>query len=202
MEETIKDKLEKVYRLVNSGATEGERIAAKKALDRLMERYNLDEKVLNELHLKEYVFKYATLLELKLLERIMVMMVPDATANSGRLAKRVVSNLRYVDWITIECAYEYFRRHMGAQWRKVVAPELEKCRKKKALVKRRVQLNKIFFSRYIIASRLYKEDELTDVKSESQRASMDRLRMMAVEGGSYNKQVVGGLLLESPKLNP
>jgi hypothetical protein len=197
MTDEIKDKITKVYALVNQGGTEGEKEAARKALDRLMKKYNLDEAILEGLDLKTYVFKYVTALELDILQRIMFIMVPGSIEASriARWEKSIVSNLRYIDWITIECAYEYFRRHMKKEWKRVVAPHIAKCRKAKTKNRRRKELSEIFFHRYIIASKLYKEDELTTVKASSGKEQRDRLMLDEVEGGAYNRQLAGGLLL-------
>ncbi|MFD0997705.1 DUF2786 domain-containing protein [Ohtaekwangia kribbensis] len=198
MESSVKDKLSKVYALVNNGATEGEREAAKKALDRLLEKYSLDESVLSGLEVSEYIFTYTTALELQLLTRIMVIMVPGSVESSSRRMwnKSIVSDLKYIDWITIDSAYEYFRRHMKAEWKRVVSPELSKCRKSKTRNRRRKELRKYFFSQYAIASKLYREDELKPVDEKmSDKEAADRLRMISVKGGQYNKQLIGSLLL-------
>ncbi len=201
--EEINDKLAKIYRLVQKGATEGERAAAKKALDRIMQKYNLDEKVLNDLDFKEYVFKYSKKIELRLLERIMFIMVPGSIDQSAirTWSKEIVSKLQYLDWITIECAYEYFRRHMLKQWRKIVIPELKKCRKTKTRNKRRKKLATLFFGQYVIASKLYKEEEITkiDLSELSEKEISDRMKLQGVEGGNCNKQVLGGLMLDAHK---
>jgi hypothetical protein len=197
--EEVKDKLAKVYALVNSGGTEGEKQAAKLALDRLMKKYNLDESILNSLDLKTYIFKYATTLEYWLIKRIMFMMVPHAIKASARGAKRIESNLKYIDWVTIECAYEYFRRHMKKEWQRVVSPELNKTRKAKTRKKRRDKLDQLFFSDYVILSGLTKPEELetVDVSSMSEREREDRFRLAGIKGGSYNRQLSSGLLLEN-----
>lgn len=200
--EEINDKLAKIYRLVQKGATEGEREAARKALERIMKKYNLNDSALNDLDFKEYIFKYTKQIELNLLERIMFIMVPNAIEQSALRSwkKEIVSKLQYLDWVTIECAYEYFRRHMRKQWNKLVLPELKKCRKVKTRNKRRKQLSDLFFNRYVIASKLYKEEELKkiDPNEISEREAKDRMRLAeGVEGGQYNKQVVGGLMLDA-----
>lgn len=196
MDDIIKDKIAKISQLVQKGATEGERQAAKNALDRLMNKYNLDDSVLSSLEFKEYVFKYTKAIELQLLQQIMGIMVPHAIERSAISPwnKRVVSNLQYMDWITLECAYEYFRKHMRKEWNRIVLPELAKCKKNKTRNKRRAKLGELFFMKYCIASKLY-EGELTTVAVKGRKNLADRLALTSVEGGQYNKQVVGGLLL-------
>lgn len=41
MNQELKNKIAKIYELVNRGATDGERQAAKNQLDKLMKKYNL-----------------------------------------------------------------------------------------------------------------------------------------------------------------
>src|SRR5437868_13270397 len=100
--------------------------------------------------------------------------------------KQIKSSLVYLDWITIECAYEYFRRHMRKEWKRVVGPELRKCRKVKTRNKRRRELSEIFFSNYVIASNLYKPEELKKMEPGSEKEMRDRIKLEAVEGGKYN----------------
>ena len=57
MEQSIKEKITKIYELVNHGATEGERAAAKKALDRMMSKYSLDLNELDTIKEKEYCWR-------------------------------------------------------------------------------------------------------------------------------------------------
>lgn len=195
-----KDKISKIYELVNRGATEGERAAAKKALDRIMSKYNLSAESLSDIRLKEYVFKYTTELEEWLLSRIMVMMVSAEVIDRSkqrRWVKQIMSNLTHEEWIIIECSYEYFRRHMKTQWKKVCGPELKKCRKPKTRNKRRKELYEVFFSQYVIKSKLYKPDEIKELNIEEMgMAELKDLTLLSgIQGGQYNKQVVSTLLL-------
>jgi hypothetical protein len=198
MTDTLRDKLSKIYELVNKGATDGERAAAKKALDRIIEKYKISENELQSLDRKRYTFKYSTNLEVSLLIAIMKTMTEDAFINSVQGIRYVESYITYFDWVTIESAYEYFRKHMKAEWNKVCAPELAKCRKPKTRAKRRAQLEPIFLTRYIIESNLCKKSDIkmVEVKPGS-RDYRDRAKLVDVEGGSYNKQVSRGLLLQN-----
>lgn len=199
MTEQLKDKIAKIYELVNRGATEGEKAAAKNALDRVMRKYHIDEEQLKDLGSKQYVFKYTTQLELWLLNRILHLMIDDGIKKSiyRPWHKQFISTLSHEEWVVVECSYEYFRRHMKQQWKKLCGPELAKCRKAKTRNKRRLELYDFFFSQYCIKSKLYKEDELYEIKPTSQGEMRDRRMMNGVEGGNYNKQVVGNLLLEN-----
>lgn len=57
----------------------------------------------------------------------------------------------------------------------------------------------MFLSRYVINSKLYKEGEISKVDlsqmGDEERRTRDIMR--DVEGGAYNKQMVGGLFLEA-----
>ncbi|HRO70900.1 MAG TPA: hypothetical protein PK951_10985, partial [Chitinophagaceae bacterium] len=128
-------------------------------------------------------------------------MVEGSIANSKirHWRKEVVSSLIYVDWITIECAFEYFRRHMKSQWRKVVEPELKRCRTTRTRNKKRNELNPIFFSNYIIASKLYKDGDVHEIDLTTvSKSEIQKRRLLAgVEGGEYSRQVTNGLLLSN-----
>lgn len=107
--------------------------------------------------------------------------------------KQISCELTYIDYITAESAYEYFRGHMKSQWNLICANMLKKCRKAKTRTKLRKELQMQFFSRYVINSKLYTPDEITtspvDEMTDRQRA------LLAVAGGEYNNQVVGSILL-------
>lgn len=195
MTEDIRSKLEKIYELVNWGATEGERAAAKKALDRIIDKHNITEDELDSINLKNYVFKYATNIEMHLLGAILLVLVTDGLKNSSRGNKRVNSKLNYMDWITVESAYEYFRRHMKKEWNWVCVPELNKCRKPKTRREKRAKIEEIFLTEYLVKSKLYKEEYLSSVEVKNNAEYEARLLMMNVEGGQYNRQLNRGLLL-------
>lgn len=198
----LKQKLNKVYALVKQG-TDGEKQAAQNALDRLLEKYNLQGIDLNSLDKEIYCFKYKTTLDEQLFVRILKIIVGIddlSSASKDTWHKREIQiQLTYLDYITLSASYEYFKKHMKAQWDKVCAPELKRCRKAKTRNARRKQLQEAFFNRYIINSKLYKESELTtvDYSTKSDKEKRDRYLMEEVEGGAYNKQMVGGKFLEA-----
>ncbi len=196
--ETIQDKLAKIYKLVQQGATEGERAAAKKALDRIMKKYNLDPEMLKTLELKERIFKYVSTNERVLLTMIIRFMVADKVQLTWITDLRQIRcQLKYEDWVTVEASYEYFRRHMLTQWKKLVKPRLFVCRKAKTKRKLRVILDDVFVEQYIIKSGLIPKELVSSVDpSELTKKEKEALwDMQGLEGGQYNKQVVGGLLL-------
>lgn len=206
MTNELREKLAKVYELVNNGATEGERIAAKKALDRMIDKYNINQSELDSLNLKKYIFKYSTKLEYKLLAVIMNMFIADGISTSRRMnfdgeksVKQIVSNLTYMDWITVESAYEYFRRHMKSEWQRLCMPEINRCRKAKTKKERREALEPVFFGQYIIASKLCKPSEIISVPNSelSKQELQNMAKVRGIEGGNYKRQLTSGLLLEN-----
>ncbi|MEQ8685483.1 MAG: DUF2786 domain-containing protein [Imperialibacter sp.] len=196
MTDEIRDRLRKVYELVNRGSTEGEKQAAKLALDRLMKKYNLSEEALNDVTRKVHRFKYATYLEERLIARLLTVMLNQkdlSNAVKDTWQKREIHiKLEYIDYVTLECAYEYFRRHMKEQWNKICAPEVARCRKAKTRSAKRQELQPIFFTKYCIASKLYKENELETRNTDnmSQAELKARNLVSGVQGGQYNRQVV------------
>ncbi|MEQ9426987.1 MAG: DUF2786 domain-containing protein [Cyclobacteriaceae bacterium] len=203
MNDEIKSRLAKIYELVKRGATEGERAAAKKALDRLMQKYNLDSVDLESIDRKAYWFKYVSKMEERLLIRLLYFFVEDSEAIFQAASKDtygcrdIYFTLTYLDYVTLDSAYEYFRRHMKAQWQKLCAPELKKCRKTKTRNKKRKKLQAVFYERYIIASNLVDPKNLAkvDLTKMSLKEIEELLQFSDIEGGAYNRQVVTGNLL-------
>jgi hypothetical protein len=151
MTEALRNKLAKVYTLVKQGATEGEQDAAKKAMDRIIEKYKIDPSDLDQIDLKTYRFKYSTKLDFKLLERLMYLFTPDALHHASYTTfqvREIIAKMNYMDWVTLESSYGYFRRHIKEQWNKTCAREVKRCRKAKTRNKRRLQLQEAFFERY------------------------------------------------------
>lgn len=199
----LKNKVQKILELIDRGATEGEKDAARKALERIVAKHNIDEGALSQIQLDKYRFKYATLLELQLLVRV-AKVLADYNGPFTRYTiskdlkgvKEIGVFCTYSDWVTIECAYEYYRRHMKTQWQKIAAAELKKCRKDKTRTKRRKVLQDHFANSYFIKSGLYKEVELITYKPTTLGHVVDRMKMdMNIEGGKFNKQVATHLQL-------
>ncbi len=189
----IRRKLAKIYELVKRG-TDGEQAAAQAALDRMLDKYGLENVNLEALNKEQYSFTYTTWMEEQLIARILAYLV--CTMPGGYTAnRRITLVLTYVDYVTLSCAYEYFRKHMKGEWNRLCAPLVAKCRKGKTKAKRRAELSNMFFARYCIESGLFRQQEviLSPVKSVKELEA-NKL-MMSVEGGKYNRQVVTGHLL-------
>lgn len=213
MTDEIKARIAKIYELVKRGASDGEKAAAGAALDRLMTKYNLSAADLESIDKKWYSFTYATDLEHHLLCRIITFFLEDSEAVFNEAyrttfdektltrCKQIRLNLTYLDYVTVESAYEYFRRHMKAQWDATCAPVVKRCRKTKTRNKKRKELQQAFLTRYIIASKLIDPKYVTRIDpSELSMKELERLRaLQGVQGGSYSTQVQSAHMLEAPK---
>lgn len=200
MENHIKEKLSKVYELVKRGES-GEKDAAKLALERILKKYKLDVSALDSLHLKKYHFKYSSNLELWLLSRIIKHLLNQDTSKAYRDTwgkREVVIELEYLDYVLLSSAYEYFRRHMKSEYNKLVLPQVKRCRTTRTRNARRAKLQEVFFTKYIIASGLYKKEEITkiDTSKMGEKELRDRMQLEGVKGGDYKTQVTTGLYLE------
>lgn len=202
----IKDKIAKVYELVKRGATEGEKEAAQNALDKLIEKYQLDGIDLESINKEKRQFKYSTSMELTLLAAIIRVLIEDKNAISYAVrntykVRNVEVPLTYIDYVTVDCAYEYFRRHMKQQWNKTFAKYLKQCRKPKTKNKKRTALQDVFMSRYIVKSNLYREGDTemrtTDLSKLSPKQLEEFIALQEIEGGQFNRQMTNGLLLEN-----
>ena len=196
-----KDKIQKVYELVKRGVS-GEKDAAKAALDRLMKKYNLSDHEIDRITFKEYRFKYAQQIELMLFARLFEYFFPIRQMKATRHVwgvREISIELEYLDWVTMECAYEYFRKHMRGEYRRLVTPKLKRYRKPANKKAAREKLDKIFFSNYVIASNLYRDkSELTsrDLSKMSAKERRHREALLGVRGGKYKEQVTTGLYLK------
>ena len=193
----LKERLAKIYELVKRGATDGERSAAKNALDKILAKHNIEGIDLDSIDKKEYFFTYTTEMEEGLLGRLCYhfLNIPiHDVAFKYAYKKRIGISLTRLNYITLECSYAYFRKHMKEQWNKTCADELKKKRKAKTKNARRKELQDLFFQRYIIASSLTNGLKVfTKEISDKERKDFNLLE--DVEGGKYHTQVTNGLLL-------
>lgn len=199
MNQELKDKLAKIYELVNRGATEGERAAAKQALDKMMLKYNLSDEVLSSINMNKYQFKYSSNIEFKILVQIFKIHTTYEYNRITRGVKCLYNHLKYIEYVTANCMYEYYRRHAKSQWNKFCKPTLAKCRKAKTKATRRKELQDIFINNYLIASKLYQEQQLIDVDNSklSIKQLNDGYHLRNVEGGVYKQQLHSNLSLEN-----
>lgn len=201
MHTTIKDKLTKIYELVNHGATEGERQAAKSALDRMLSKFNLTEADLISINTNPYIFKYSNSREMYLLSVIKNLFLDKETKAFRRSLKvneggknlirvrEIVIITTYAEWVQIECAYEYFRRHMNQQWKSVVVPILKNYKGNKLAQKnKRTKIEKDFMSDYLLKSKLYRPEHLVKVELSAKRIR-EKHAIRGIEGGNYTTQI-------------
>ncbi|SDE75477.1 DUF2786 domain-containing protein [Riemerella columbipharyngis] len=197
MNEQIKEKISKVLALVNKGV-DGEKDAAERALKRLLKKYNIVDKDLENINLKEYTFKYSKVIDIWLLQQILEYFLTDKKIpvyKDTYGVKELRIKLEYLDWITIETAYGYFKPHMNREWSKFSENKLNRYRKQSNKNKRREELYKIFFSAYILKSKIYRESQI--VKRKSTPSELRELRDIdKIEGGNFKRQVTRGLYLE------
>lgn len=201
MNDKVKEKLTKVYELVKRGVA-GERQSAEKMLKKLLEKYNISEDELNSVDEKDYYFKYASNLDEWLLIQLIEYFFKEKSYKLYRIkysgVKEIKIQMPYLDWVTLDSAYGYFKPHLNQQWRKHGLPVVNRCRTTKTKNKRREEMQKTFFGLYIIRSGIYRPEQKNSKNSKYlTEEEIKRLTMLyGVEGGKYNQQVTTGLYLE------
>lgn len=198
MNDKVKEKITKVYELVKRGIA-GEQQSAEKMLKKLLEKYNISEAELNSIDEKNYYFKYASNLDEWLLIQLIEYFFKEKNYKLYRIkdsgVKEISIQMSYLDWVTLDSAYGYFKTHLNQQWRKHGLPVVNRSRTTKTKNKRREAMQKTFFNLYIIRSGIYRPEQKNS-KSVTEE-EIKRLTMLyGVEGGKYNQQVTTGLYLE------
>ncbi|EPL7677463.1 hypothetical protein RG089_000598 [Elizabethkingia anophelis] len=193
IDDKIRERIAKVQALVNGGI-DGEKQAAKVQLDKLLKKYNINPAQVDEITKKQYHFKYATELDKSLFSQLLNYFFKDIefqvylhTGNKKELSVR----LDYLDYITISCSYEYFKRHMNQEWKKFSEESLKRKRTNKTKNKLRADLQDIFFSQYIIKSRIYHPEQVRNRQfGEMSKTELDHYRnLQQIQGGQYHAQV-------------
>ena len=201
MNDKIKEKITKVYELVKRGIA-GEQQSAEKMLKKLLEKYNISEDELNSIDEKEYYLKYASNLDEWLLIQLIEYFFKEKKYKLYRIkdsgVKEIAIQMPYLDWVTLDSAYGYFKPHLNQQWRKHGLPVVNRCRTTKTKNKRREEMQQTFFNLYIIRSGIYRPEQKNSNSLKSlTEEEIKRLTMLyGVEGGKYNQQVTTGLYLE------
>lgn len=195
--EEIKDKISKVLELASRGI-DGEKQAAKTALDRLMKKYNLSDEDLGRIKLKMYSFKYKTNIDKRLFCQLLDYFFKEKTFKiyqDNISGKDLKIELEYLDYVTLSCSYEYFRAHASAQFKAFCLPHIKRCRTTKTKNAKRAELQDAFFSKYVIASKIYHQEQLTEIDyskmSNKERDALHKRNDLLgnVEGGQYHTQV-------------
>nr|DAD65212.1 MAG TPA: Protein of unknown function DUF2786 [Siphoviridae sp. ctD4R19] len=198
MNDKVKEKITKVYELVKRGIA-GERQSAEKMLKKLLEKYNISEAELNSIDEKKYYFKYASNLDEWLLIQLIEYFFKEKEYKLYRVKNRGVKEITiqmpYLDWVTLDSAYGYFKPHLNQQWRKHGLPVVNRCRTTKTKNKRREEMQETFFKLYVARSGIYRPEQ--KISKSLTEEEIKRLTMLyGVEGGKYNQQVTTGLYLE------
>ena len=198
MNDKVKEKITKVYELVKRGIA-GEQQSAEKMLKKLLEKYNIPEAELDSIGEKEYYFKYASNLDEWLLIQLIKYFFKEKNYKLYRIkdsgVKEISIQMSYLDWVTLDSAYGYFKPHLNQQWRKHGLPVVNRCRTTKTKNKRREAMQETFFKLYVARSGIYRPEQITsNPLSEEEKKQFNML--YGVEGGKYNQQVTTGLYLE------
>ena len=198
MNDKVKEKITKVYELVKRGIA-GEQQSAEKMLKKLLEKYNISEAELNSIDEKNYYFKYASNLDEWLLIQLIEYFFKEKNYKLYRIkysgVKEIAIQMPYLDWVTLDSAYGYFKPHLNQQWRKHGLPVVNRCRTTKTKNKRREAMQKTFFKLYVARSGIYRPEQ--KISKSLTEEEIKRLTMLyGVEGGKYNQQVTTGLYLE------
>jgi len=197
MNKEIKDKIAKVLELANRGI-EGEKKAAQNALYRLMKKYNLSDEDLAKIKLTKYSFKYKTNLDVLLFQQLLGYFWKGRRFQIFQRTygvKELVLELEYLDWVTLDSSYEYFRKHAAEQFKEFCLPHIKRCRTIKTKNAKRAELQEAFFSRYVIASKIYHPEQIkkvdwSEMSNKEIEASNKRASILGdVVGGKYHTQV-------------
>ena len=198
MNDKVKEKITKVYELVKRGIA-GEQQSAEKMLNKLLEKYNISEDELNSITEKEYYFKYSSDLDQWLFMQLINYFFKDKSYKIYRIkgsgVKEFSIQMPYLDWVTLDSAYSYFKPHLNQQWRQHGLPIVNRCRTTKTKNKRRQEMQASFFSLYIIRSGIYHPSQKSSCRLSEEEIKR-RTILHGVEGGKYNQQVTTGLYLE------
>lgn len=193
VDDKIKDRISKIQALVTRGV-DGEQVAAKTQLDKLLKKYNISPAEVDEITKKQYFFKYASELDKQLFLQLMHYFfkghqIQFFLHTGGR--KEISARLEYLDYITISCSYEYFKRHMRQEWEKFSADILKRKRKAKTKNALRADLRGMFYAKYVQESRIYHPEQLKQkLPSEMTKAELEHYnRLQQVQGGQYHSQL-------------
>ena len=193
IDDKIRDRIAKIRELATRGI-DGEKKAANIALDKLLKKYNINPAAVDVIINKQYFFKYSTELDIRLFLQLLEYFFKDRDFEVYKhtYGKREMSlRLEYLDYITISCAYEYFKRHMSQEWRKFSSDVIRKKRKPKTKNKLRSDLQEVFFPQYIIKSGIYHPEQRkeTGIEDMSETQLEHYRRLMDIQGGQYHAQL-------------
>lgn len=196
MNSQLQKRLDKVFALINQGATDGEKAAAKAALDRIVDNHNLHGQVNVADSSIERSFLYKGMIEIYLMQELMAHFNIDVY-NGKRTRSRIYMDMNYLDFIQIDCAFSYFRVHMRDQWNKTCLPLINRKRTARSKKATRDQLVQVFIPAYCDKSGIGTWTKTSRETHKMNKAEMDAaLATLMVEGGKFHNQVS----TDSPKL--
>jgi hypothetical protein len=201
------DRLSKIYALVERGSTEGEKQAAKNIFDKLMIKHGLTEDDVIEIVKKDYMFTFANYAEEILLVHLCAYVLNVWTCDVQRYSYRheqrkvYVRNLTKLEYIQIVAMYEYFRRHMKAEYKLVVKTTVDRALSMRGLIKRnnkpytnadvareRKNTQGVFISKYLKASGISRTKPDSETRQVSTMA--DHSAFESIKGGKYHEQLM------------
>lgn len=201
----VLDKLTKINELINRGATNGEKSAAKAAFAKLIEKYNISDEELKTFLPSDYVFKFSNRAEETLLYHISAYVLDIWTKQlklgwNGVQRNVTIKNLTKLQFIEITAMYEYFRRHMKSEYKKVVSDAVSEAKrlewsgyrigpKQKPIrvSKERWKAQTLFISKYLKISGIARWDPASETTSIS--SITDTSLLNTIEGGQYFQQI-------------
>ncbi|WP_294203104.1 hypothetical protein [uncultured Chryseobacterium sp.] len=193
IDDKIKERIAKIKELATRGV-DGEKEAANLALERILKKYNVNPAEVDHITKKRYSFKYSSKLDFELFCQLLHYFFRGEEFDLERHTygtREISGRFNYLDYVTISCTYEYFKRHMRKEWDKFAKASIKRKRKAKTKNQIREDLQGIFFSQYIMRSRIVHEDQIHERDlSEISQTEMDHMGKIAdIEGGSYHIQV-------------
>lgn len=193
IDDKIRKRIAKINELANRGV-DGEKDAAKTQLEKLLKKYNINPQEVDEITKKEYFFKYANNLDKDLFFQLLYYFFKEShfQVYLHTFRKREISvKLDYLDYITISCAYEYFKRHMRREWEKFSAESIRRKRKTKTKNELRRNLQSIFYGQYILRSGIYHANQIKERSgSEITDTEWEHFnKLQEIQGGQYRTQV-------------
>lgn len=195
--EKLINRLSKVKELIERGATEGEKQAARIQFKKIIQNNELTEDDLLDIIKKEYCFKYANYAEMCLFMHLYCNLKDiyseenDSYVKSGASEQRkIYAKLTKLEYIELTAMYEYFRRHMKDQYKEamleVKSKYFAKFRNFKKLQPVLRTSQSVFINEYCNRSGIRSK---TKRAPKSVETPLSATTIGNIEGGQYNKQL-------------
>lgn len=197
IDDKIRERIVKIQALADRGV-DGEKTAASIQLERMIKKYNISEEELSTIKMKKYYFKYKTNLDKRLFVQLILYFFKGQTFKlyqNNHNGKDIEVDMEYLDYVTLSCAYEYFRAHAAKQFQEFCLPYIRRCRTTRTKNAKRAELQEAFFNRYVYESKIYHPEQMQEINfldmSKKELESYEKLDRITskVEGGQYHTQV-------------